>query len=120
MLHTSYHNFASIYHVGLGDLEQAKEYQQCAAMLVGVALVDEAKYDIKSSVDRGCCYSPRQKAEADRFRTFKVSIISHVMQNQNSICVLLFLIRNCFTINLELFSAVGLQNMNAPRKMPHL
>ena len=27
----TYHNFASIYHT-LGDLEQAKEYQQCAAM----------------------------------------------------------------------------------------
>ena len=29
----SYHHFASIYHA-LDDLEQAKEYQQCAAMLL--------------------------------------------------------------------------------------
>ena len=29
----SYHNFASIYYA-LGDLEQAKECQQCAAMLL--------------------------------------------------------------------------------------
>ena len=29
----SYHNFASIYYA-LGDLEQAKEFQQCAAMLL--------------------------------------------------------------------------------------
>ena len=29
----SYHNFASIYYA-LGDLEQAKEFQQCAAVLL--------------------------------------------------------------------------------------
>ena len=86
---------------------------------VGEALVNEARYDMKNYVDGGWCYSPRQKAEADRFTTFKVCIIFHIIGNQNSKFVLQFLIHNCFTIHSELFSSVGLQNMNTPGKMPH-
>ena len=64
-------------------------------------------------------FTKAKKSEADRFTTLKVCIISHIIQNQNSILVLLFLI-HYFTINSELFSSVGLQNMNAPRKMSFL
>ena len=54
---------------------------------------------MKNYVDWGWCYSPRQKAEADRFTTFKVCMIFHIIRNQNSIFVLLFLIHNCFTLH---------------------
>ena len=52
-------------------------------------LLDEDEHDIMNYQNRGLCYLPKPKAEADNTATGEVLIIHDIMQKPNSIIVLL-------------------------------
>ena len=55
-------------------------------------LLDEVEHDIVNYQNRGLCYLPKPKAEADNIDT-SVLIIHDIMRKPNSIIVLLYVFK---------------------------
>ena len=54
-------------------------------------LLDEVEHDIMHYQNRGLCYLPKPKAEADNTCRHEVLIIHDIMRKPNSIIVLLYI-----------------------------